>query len=188
VCHQTGSGHGLLTFERPRGCMICHHQAPAQARCASCHQASELASAKPVNAIVTVPGHEPKPRPVEFFHALHSSKKCIDCHTTPVTMAPGPLKVTCRDCHENHHAAGRSCTTCHGPASPKSQHKSLEASHQKCDACHTPAVVTRLTPTRTFCGACHTEKTSSHYPQKECTACHFLTDPESYKSRLTSPR
>jgi nitrate/TMAO reductase-like tetraheme cytochrome c subunit len=188
VCHQTGSGHGLLTFERPRGCMICHHQAPAQSRCTSCHQTAELSQAKMASAVVTVPGHAPKPRPVEFFHAVHADRKCVDCHTTPVSLAPGPLKATCRDCHEDHHSVGRTCSTCHAAAAPKTAHHSLETSHQRCDACHTATTVARLTPTRTFCNTCHTEKAKDHYPQKECTTCHFLTDPAAFRAKLVSPR
>jgi hypothetical protein len=188
VCHQTGSRLGLLTFERPRGCMICHHQAPSQSKCTSCHQTSEIAGAKTANAVVTVRGHQPRSRPVAFLHSTHAMKKCIDCHVTPVTMEPSALKATCRDCHEDHHAENRSCATCHGPADPKSAHTSLETSHRQCDACHTASTVSRLTPTRTFCSACHTRKATGHYPQKECTSCHFLTDPGSYKSELTTRR
>ena len=113
VCHQTGSGHGILTFERPRGCAICHHQAPARARCTSCHTTSEYTAPRQLTATVTVPGHEPKPRPVEFLHTIHAKKVCVDCHSTPVTLSPPPGKASCRDCHDDHHAAGRSCSTCH---------------------------------------------------------------------------
>jgi hypothetical protein len=184
VCHQTGSGHGILTFERPRGCAICHHQAPAQARCTRCHSDREYGTPKQLTATVTVPGHEPKPRPVEFLHTIHAKKVCVDCHSTPVTLLPPASKATCRDCHEDHHAAGRNCSSCHSITQPKAAHKNVEASHQRCDACHTATTVARLTPTRSFCSTCHTEKATSHNPQKECTVCHFLADPATYKPKL----
>jgi hypothetical protein len=186
VCHTTGDAHGGLTFEPPRGCQICHHQAPARARCASCHRASEYAAPKLVTATVAVPGHHPKPRPVEFLHTLHSKKTCVECHTTPVTLAPGPAKAACRECHEDHHAAGRSCSLCHAVAQPKAAHRTLEAAHQRCDACHTATTVARLTPTRSLCSTCHTEKAKNHYDAKECTVCHFLADPAAYRSRLVT--
>ena len=189
VCHQTGDGHGLLTFERPRGCAICHHQAPARARCATCHETAEYSSPKQLTATVTVPGHPPRPRPVEFVHAIHSKRQCVDCHTTPVSLAPSPAKAACRDCHDDHHDAGKTCSSCHAITQPKGSHKNVEAAHQRCDACHTATTIARLTPTRSFCGACHAEKTERHYPQKECTLCHFLADPAAYRSRIvTQPR
>ena len=40
VCHSNTSTRSRLTFERPRGCQICHHQARSSARCATCHQQS----------------------------------------------------------------------------------------------------------------------------------------------------
>jgi hypothetical protein len=186
VCHQTGTGHGILTFERPRGCAICHHQAPAQSRCATCHQPGEYSAPITATAVVAVPGHAAKPRSVEFRHSAHAERACRDCHTTPVTLAPAPAKAACRDCHENHHAASRNCSTCHAAAQPKSAHTSLEASHQRCDACHTAATIARLTPTRSFCSTCHLEKATNHFDSRECTTCHFLAEPSAYRSMITT--
>jgi hypothetical protein len=186
VCHATGDAHGRLTFEAPRGCAICHHQAPASARCASCHRTAEYSAPKQMTAVVTVAGHEPKPRSVEFLHARHAKRTCIECHTTPVSLEPSKAKAECRDCHEDHHAAGRTCSTCHAPAQPATAHKTLETAHQRCDACHTATTVARLTPTRSFCGTCHTAKTTNHYDAKECTVCHFLADPAAYRSKLVT--
>lgn len=185
VCHQTGDGHGLLTFERPRGCAICHHQAPARTRCARCHEGEEYNSPKQLTATVTVAGHPPRPRPVVFLHSIHTpSRACVDCHTTPVTLAPPPAKATCRDCHESHHAKGRECSACHSVTQPKTAHSNIQFSHQRCDACHTPTTIAKLTPTRSFCSTCHTTKSTEHYPQKECTVCHFLTEPDTFKASL----
>lgn len=188
TCHQTGGGHGRLTFEPPRGCAICHHQAPAEARCASCHRPDNYATPKRVTVTVTVPAREPHARPVDFLHARHASRSCVDCHTTPVTLAPSPAAVQCKDCHSDHHTAGRDCAACHANADPKSAHKGPETAHQRCDACHTETTIARLTPTRSFCSTCHVEKASKHHDQKECTVCHFLAEPGTYRSKLRRPR
>lgn len=186
TCHQTGAGHGRLTFEPPRGCAICHHQAPAAARCASCHQPEKYAVPKHETVTIAVPGHQPRPRTVAFFHARHASKACVECHTTPVTLAPSPATVRCTECHSDHHAAGRDCSACHTMADPKTAHTTLEVAHQRCDACHTATTIARLTPTRSFCGACHAAKVKDHYDARECTVCHFLAEPGGYRSRLAT--
>lgn len=136
---------------------------------------------------VTVPGHAPNPRPVDFLHARHASRSCVECHTTPVTLEPEPAKAQCRDCHSDHHAANRTCSACHRLADPKAPHQNLEAAHQRCDACHTATTVARLTPTRTFCATCHPQKATNHYDRKECTTCHFLAEPNAYRAKLTTP-
>jgi hypothetical protein len=188
VCHQTASPNRRLTFERPRGCTICHHQASASAssRCASCHRSEEVAAAKAVAVTVTVPGHAPRARPVDFLHARHAQQTCTGCHTTAVTLAPAPAIAQCKNCHSEHHAANRTCSTCHSMADPKAQHQTLEVAHQRCDACHTGTTIAQLTPTRSFCSTCHVPKATNHYDQKECTTCHFLADPGVYRSKLTT--
>jgi len=185
VCHQTTSGSARLTFQPPRGCNICHHQQSTSARCASCHQEQELAAPRKVTVTVAVPGHAPTARPVDFVHAQHSERKCVECHTASVTLAPSPAVAQCKDCHTDHHAAGRACSGCHTLADPKAAHATLEVAHQRCDACHTPATVAQLTPSRTFCATCHAAKAADHYPQRECSACHFLTEPGAYRGKLT---
>lgn len=185
VCHQTGTGHGRLTFEPPRGCFICHHQAPADRKCGSCHRPATYTPPKPATLTVTVPGRQPLPRTVEFLHERHETRTCVECHTTPVTLAPAP--AVCLDCHVEHHAAGRSCSSCHRLVAPTEAHTTLEAAHQRCDACHTPATVARLTPTRSFCATCHAPKARNHYDARECTSCHFLAEPPEYRTKLLSP-
>jgi hypothetical protein len=134
---------------------------------------------------VTVPGHQAVPRRADFSHARHSMRPCTACHTTPVTLAPTPAIAQCKDCHSDHHAAGRACSGCHTLTDPKAAHATLEVAHQRCDACHTATTVAQLTPTRTFCSTCHAAKAANHYPQQECSTCHFLTDPGAYRSKLT---
>lgn len=184
VCHQTGSGHGRLTFEPPRGCAICHHQEANLGKCLTCHETEKYGSPKPVTVTVTVANHAPRPRTVNFLHSWHKSKACTDCHTTPVTLEPPASKVQCQDCHSDHHAAGRACSVCHQIADPRVEHKPLEAAHQQCDACHTASTIAQLVPTRSLCSTCHASKAATHYPQKECTVCHFLADPATYRAKL----
>jgi hypothetical protein len=187
VCHGTGDNHGTLTFERPRGCAICHHQSPSADRCPVCHRPERYGTPKTVTVTITVPGKAPRPRTVEFLHEKHMKRACTDCHTTPVTMKPGPTKITCQDCHTEHHAENRACATCHQLADPKLAHTSIERTHQACDACHTPSSVAKLTPTRTLCSTCHPTKAKGHYDARECSSCHFLSAPDVYRQKLSTP-
>jgi hypothetical protein len=185
-CHETASGRGGLTFEAPRGCLICHHQAPPQARCAACHQTEELAVPQPAAMTISIPGRAPIQRPVGFLHSNHTTFTCTSCHTTPVTLAPAPAKAQCAECHDEHHTEVRRCTACHTLAAPATSHPSLEVAHQRCDACHAAANVARLTPTRNFCATCHTTYAANHYEPRECSTCHFLATPAAYRSKLRS--
>ena len=188
VCHQTGTGHGRLTFERPRGCAICHHQAPRQARCATCHQPEEYGAPKAKTVTITVSGHAPNPRDVEFVHSQHAARQCVECHTTPVTLALAPEKAQCSDCHTEHHTVDRNCSSCHRIAEPGRAHTSPEIAHRRCDACHERATVEQLTPTRSFCGTCHAAQRTNHYEPRECTVCHFLAEPAVHRTKLlTAP-
>jgi len=117
-----------------------------------------------------------------FRHGTHQTQRCGACHTSPVTLAVDPL-VTCRDCHEGHHAAGRDCTVCHGPADPKTAHAAVSDMHVACDNCHAADVVAQLTPDRSFCSTCHADK-GQHYADRECTTCHFLASPAEYRAHL----
>lgn len=184
VCHQTGSGHGRLTFERPRGCSICHHQAPAEARCESCHRTEVYGAPRSVRVTVAVPAREPRARPVDYVHAQHAARRCVECHTEPVTLGVLPAKAQCRDCHTEHHAPERTCASCHGAADPKSAHTNPITAHQRCDACHTRTIVEQLSPTRSFCSTCHSAQQTRHYEPRECTVCHFLVEPAVYRHRL----
>jgi hypothetical protein len=186
TCHRSGAEHGQFRIERPSGCYGCHHKEPTPAKCATCHRPEQYGAVKHATVTITVPGQQPKPRTVDFYHERHSSKSCLECHTTPVTLAPAPTKVVCKDCHEDHHAAGRRCSSCHTLAEPKAAHRTVEIAHQRCDACHTATIVNRLTPTRSLCSTCHPTKAVGHYDAKECTVCHFLATPASYRARLVT--
>lgn len=183
-CHETQAGQGRLTFEAPRGCAICHHQAPSQSRCSTCHRPGETAAPTAAAMTVTVPGHQPVARPVPFLHSQHTDRTCVGCHTTPVTLAVPNSRAQCTECHRKHDAPAANCTTCHVVAQPKAAHKTLEAAHQRCDACHTATTVAQLTPTRNFCSTCHAPQAKNHYDAKQCTTCHFLAEPNVYRAKL----
>ena len=36
-----------------------------------------------------------------------------------------------------------------------------------------------------YCATCHAAKAADHYPQRECSTCHFLTEPGAYRGKLT---
>ena len=184
TCHTNTSKRGILTFERPRGCQICHHQAPAASRCVTCHSPEELARPLPASLAVTVGTHPTNVRTASFDHRAHSSRACIECHTTPVTMAPAPAVVSCRNCHEQHHAAGPACASCHSGADIRPAHARPVEAHRACDECHAPATVARLVPDRQLCLTCHVPQ-ASHYADRECTTCHFQSSPAGYREHLT---
>jgi hypothetical protein len=181
TCHAIPQGGKRLTFEAPRGCQICHHQRPATADCAKCHEAGERAAPRAVGVRVEVAGHAPRDRRVPFNHADHEAQRCVTCHAAPVTLAVDPA-ATCRSCHDGHHAAGRQCVLCHGGAEPRAAHAALADAHVGCDACHAEAIVARLVPDRAFCRTCHAAQ--DHYAERECTTCHFLSSPDEFRAHL----
>lgn len=189
TCHVSQTQHGRLTFEVPRGCQICHHQAPARSECTTCHQRDALASPLTARVVVRVPSHAPKARPASFRHATHASIRCTDCHFEPVSMAPTPEVRTCAACHGDHHTANRDCATCHSVDGLRAAHPDPRDAHTGCDACHTRTTIEQLQPTRSFCLTCHTPERPAagqggHYPGKECTTCHFLALPDVFRARL----
>jgi len=185
TCHSSRSQRSRLTFQPPRGCQICHHQAPKTSDCAKCHSAGELAAPESVTAQVTVAGGPRRDHTVQFEHSTHHALQCIACHTTPVSLDPDPKTVTCAACHDDHHAPGRRCTACHAGDTPevRAAHAPPAEAHVGCDACHTPAIVARLAPDRTLCLSCHV-KQADHYPTRECAVCHFGATPEELRPRL----
>lgn len=188
TCHASGTQHGRLTFEAPRGCQICHHQRPQQSNCATCHTPTERAQPVPVTIGIAIRDSAARSRPVGFAHPVHDGLRCVQCHTEPVTLAPAASARTCRDCHGDHHAAGRTCATCHTGAQLRTAHsKDLSVSHQKCDACHTASTVALLTPDRSFCLTCH-QPQREHYVRGQCTTCHFLKQPTEFRPHLLGGR
>jgi hypothetical protein len=183
TCHDLRSKRRTLTFEAPRGCQICHHQRPAS-DCSVCHQESELADPKRVTVQVAVPRHALRAREVDFAHEQHREVACVKCHEAPVSLAPTQEAAGCTGCHGDHHTVDRNCATCHRTAQIVTAHEPPVDAHLACNRCHASATVAALTPTRSFCLACHDSEVD-HYPPKECTVCHLQATPEGYRARLT---
>jgi hypothetical protein len=138
-----------------------------------------------VNVSVAVPRQPARSREVPFVHEQHTKVACIDCHTTKVSLEPEAAAATCTACHAEHHAAGQDCASCHRTSAIVEAHAPPIDAHRACNECHTERTVAELTPTRSFCLACHGTETD-HYAEKECTVCHFQASPEAYRSRLTT--
>jgi hypothetical protein len=124
---------------------------------------------------------------VGFEHEAHDEKKCLDCHTTQVSLEPADSISTCAGCHADHHEAERNCATCHRTEAITKPHEDVAVAHTACDACHTASRIAALEPSRSFCLACH-DPEQDHYKEKECTQCHFLTSPADLKPRLVSAK
>jgi hypothetical protein len=179
TCHVTTDPKRRLTFTPPRGCQACHHASPVKAACGTCHGADELPDALALPVRVSVAGHTPRSRDVSFSHAAHESQRCVSCHTTPVTLEANE-PAACASCH---HAEGRACTACHAAAEPRAAHAGLSDAHVACASCHEDAVVTRLLPERPFCLTCHPQQ-GDHFPSRQCTICHFLSEPADFQRHL----
>jgi hypothetical protein len=184
TCHATSSGHGDLTFQRPRGCQICHHQAPATSRCSTCHEPDDLRAAIAETVSVQVQQHPPRARAVGFEHAAHDSINCVTCHTTQVSLAPAPAVTRCTECHVEHHQQQRACAACHTGSEVRPAHARPVEGHRNCDDCHAVSTIRELHPTRALCLTCHTDQVR-HLADRECVTCHFLASPERYREHLT---
>ncbi|MEO8139943.1 MAG: hypothetical protein ABI742_09860 [Gemmatimonadota bacterium] len=182
TCHVTSSGQSI-TFEAPRGCQICHHQAPLRSDCKTCHASDDFPSANAVSVSIAAAGKPARVRTVGFGHAAHADLTCTTCHTQAVTLAPVDSAATCQGCHAQHHEAGRDCAACHRTPAIAPAHARPVQAHIACDACHATAKVASLVPTRSFCLACH-EQAVDHYGPRECSECHLQAHPEEYRPRL----
>ena len=120
-----------------------------------------------MHVAIAAAGKPPLERTVGFRHEWHGKLQCAACHGTPVTLAPVDSALTCQGCHADHHQAGRSCATCHRTDSIKQPHMLPVQAHLACDRCHSTAAIAPLTPTRSFCLACH-DPSVDHHPEREC--------------------
>lgn len=165
-CHSTSSSHGGLKFDRPAGCIACHHGAQQRTPCATCHATTSLGQhTLPVTFAITA-RRDPVTRPLAFAHARHGKLECARCHANNVKRA---VKSTCADCHADHHGASADCATCHPTA--RVGHDRL--AHEGCAGCHTDPRMAALPASRAMCIACHQEQ-RNHYPSGECASCHAL--------------
>jgi hypothetical protein len=184
TCHDVKSKASTVTFTAPRGCLICHHEAPANGKCATCHAQQRMEAlqvSETLHVQTTVATAPERSREVEFSHVKHTDVACLDCHTTPVTLAASPQAVACQGCHDQHHEPARDCAACHRAPSNWDAH--TRASHVDCTACHQPTTVARLSPDRQFCLACHDPKVD-HQAGTACTVCHLFATPESFQPLL----
>lgn len=192
-CHDPGASRGVVSFAIPVGCNECHHGASSSAAaagpqgCATCHDGTELARPREVSMRVAVADHAARARPVRFNHPVHAALACDACHSQSATRAVRAEAGACIDCHADHHTADRSCAECHSGTEVGGAHKKLPDAHVSCDACHDHATVAAVTPDRSFCIMCHTDRTT-HYADGSdaCASCHFLSTPAQLRSRLTS--
>ena len=183
TCHNTSSRRDDLTFQPPRGCQICHHEAPARSRCSVCHQPEEIAAGRPLTVEIAIPRKPARPRPVVFEHATHERVACVQCHTAPVTLAPDPRARACVACHDQHHTSQATCAACHRTAQITQAHAPPADGHAGCTECHDQSTVAQLTPGRQFCLTCHSTSVD-HYAPKECSRCHLLASPDAYRAHL----
>jgi hypothetical protein len=173
TCHSTtGPLHGSVTLRSMRDCMACHHGPTVQklggepAACLHCHKADGLPSGPQAVTVMTSTLAVPTTRQLPFAHATHSGVSCTECHTTAVSLAP---ESKCASCHQSHHDAARTCTTCH---SAYDAHRGQQV-HAGCggSGCHTDRTVLALGAKRNVCLSCHVDK-ANHKPGGDCGACH----------------
>ena len=184
TCHDVKSKASTVTFKAPRGCLICHHQAPSKANCATCHSSEQLQGlqvSETIHVQTSAPRAPARSREVSFSHEGHGEVACVTCHTTPVTMAPSPEAVKCQGCHEQHHTEDRNCAACHRAETSWDAH--TRASHVDCTACHQATTVSRLTPDRAFCLGCHAPAVD-HQQGTACTVCHLFATPPAFRPQL----
>jgi hypothetical protein len=186
TCHDVESKTNAVTFEAPRGCLICHHQSPDKRNCADCHEPEEVQPLSHGEVIrVAVERAPARTRGVTFQHDAHGDVRCRECHVTPVTLATTTETKSCVACHDEHHDENGNCAACHMP--PRDQKAHTRESHVQCSACHQAETISRLTPTRPFCLSCH-EPAVDHYRDRECSVCHMLAPPEAIRPQLGKSR
>jgi hypothetical protein len=186
VCHLSRTGE-KLTFVPPRGCVICHHQEPTPRTCIQCHERNRLPDSVVVPLAIGAAGRPVRQRHATFRHDYHADIACSGCHGVSLSRSPVDSALTCRGCHDKHHTAGRTCAVCHRTPTIVSAHARPVRPHVRCDACHPNPTIAALTPSRSFCLACHSP-TVDHNPEGECVTCHLQSSPEDYRARLVKPR
>ncbi len=190
-CHDPASARSAVSFTSPDGGTRCHHDAATVASgCVRCHAPPSLAAPRPASVRVAVGDRAPRVRTAAFDHAVHGAVDCGACHSPDAARTVRAEAGSCADCHGDHHRAERTCAACHSGPQVAAAHASQAGAHGACNACHDAATIAALTPDRPFCLTCHGEQ-SSHYAggagdARTCTGCHFLSEPEAYRARLTS--
>ena len=170
TCHGVTTTHGGLKFERPAGCLGCHHGEQQRATCTACHATETLgAYPEPMTFAITA-----RPTVVTrtqmFEHARHSRVTCTACHGAD---AKRTVIATCANCHSIHHTATANCTGCHPPSATVGFAAHDRAVHAGCARCHTDPVVAALPAARAECLVCHAAQ-REHFPNGDCATCHVL--------------
>lgn len=172
ACHSSsGPTHGSVTLRSVRDCQQCHHETTVNklgngpAACLQCHKSSTLPERPQVVEMRTSPSVT-HTRTLPFGHATHTTVACVNCHTTPVTLAAA---AQCSGCHVNHHEPTRECRTCHdGYAAHRGQQVHLGCAGS---GCHSDRAVLALSSARNVCLACHADQVQ-HKPGRDCGTCH----------------
>jgi hypothetical protein len=81
------------------------------------------------------------------------------------------VEKTCASCHADHHAATRSCTSCH-PSARATHTRELHVAGCAGSGCHVRETTAAVTPARAVCLSCHQEQVA-HKPGRECAPCHL---------------
>lgn len=170
TCHTSDVAHGGLRANVARRCTACHHANNAVgSNCQQCHETAELSRPLSVSVPVRLTmWPAPKPRMLGFDHARHERVECSTCHAATLART---VEKTCASCHADHHAATRTCTTCHTPEA-SSHPRTLHLTGCGGSGCHSSETTAAVTPARAVCVACHV-KQADHKPGRECATCHL---------------
>ncbi|MEO5923701.1 MAG: hypothetical protein ABIR70_07750 [Bryobacteraceae bacterium] len=186
-------------------CQSCHtdpHGAQFKAepfadRCEMCHTQNNFHP-----STYTLTKHQAK----FALTGAHQAVVCADCHQPlrgAVSVAARQYHFSvqnCTSCHMDPHETRESCETCHGTSQWKTlrtfNHSAtrftLEGAHQTvtCTGCHRPvkaasinaktAASPNFAKTPTLCHECHEDIHGGQFmsagQDKECTACHTITN------------
>ena len=175
VCH-TDAASGMDWNQVPelhRECLNCHTPhtfalAPADSSCNVCH-ADKLAKA-PNDTHQQCFNCHAQNHTMAFAGAQYS---CQLCHPEATSGVPNEMHMECSNCHLTDHSVAfagieKSCRACHGTP-PGLHEKDSHADCLNCHQQHTFAVNT------SSCRLCHGDLADNHYPQYDCTACHFFS-------------
>ncbi len=181
------ANHGR-TIATSASCAACHHRQHdplamnASASCAVCHDASALEPAS-ADVPVQVGRREARLRSVPWTHERHEGLECAACHPRRGSVATTPEVSSCTACHDEHHAEGRTCATCHSVEESLAVHSVDD--HLACAECHARETVARVVPDRAACLVCHADQ-ADHYVESshECSTCHFLQSPHELRDRI----
>ncbi|MBV6520445.1 MAG: hypothetical protein MNPFHGCM_00559 [Gemmatimonadaceae bacterium] len=168
TCHSSTRTHGATTVRTREQCRSCHHANDARGlKCESCHSAQSI-PARSQTVPMRIDDRPATERTLSFAHRDHTELVCASCHTADASRK---VETNCLSCHEDHHAAGRTCTDCHADARAKHT-REVHLTGCAGSGCHTAAPAAAISPTRNVCIACHTAQ-HDHKPGQDCAACHL---------------